>query len=132
MFLVLLSVTFGIAAVVSFAAARVFDRPVRQILNRVIGDEISAAWHRYIIFAVYVVGLSGGVRVHALEQYVLPQHDRPALVLNTDRWVLEVYRTVIETLQSIAWMLLVFFLFALMAYVVMRGFEAWGQRRAAT
>ena len=44
-------------------------------------------------------------------------------VLNADRWVLEVYRTIIETLQSVAWMLLVFFVFALIAYVVVRGFE---------
>jgi hypothetical protein len=35
-----------------------------------------------------------------------------------DRWVLEVYRPVIGTLQSVAWMLLVFFLLALLAYVV--------------
>jgi hypothetical protein len=28
------------------------------------------------------------------------------------------------TLQSVAWMLLVFFLFALIAYVVVRGLEA--------
>ena len=33
------------------------------------------------------------------------------------------YRTIIETLQSIAWMLLVFFVFALIAFVIMRGFE---------
>ena len=32
--------------------------------------------------------------------------------LNAARWTLEVYRTVIETLQGIAWMLLVFFIFA--------------------
>jgi len=44
-------------------------------------------------------------------------------VLNADRWTLEVYRTIIETLQSIAWMLLVFFVAALLAYVIVRGFE---------
>jgi hypothetical protein len=44
-------------------------------------------------------------------------------VLDADRWTLEVYRTIIGTLQSIAWMLLVFFVAALIAYVVMRGFE---------
>lgn len=40
-----------------------------------------------------------------------------------DRWLLAVHRTVIETLQSIAWMLLVLFVFALIACVVVRGFE---------
>ena len=39
------------------------------------------------------------------------------------RWTLEVYRTVIETLQGIAWMLLVVFVVALVAYVLARGFE---------
>lgn len=130
MFLTLLAVTFLIAAVVSFVAARAFDRPIRTILDRIIRDEISGAWHRYILFALYVVGLSGGVRIYSLEQYIMPRPDQPELELNTERWVLEVYRTVIETLQSIAWMLLVFFLFALIAYVITRGFEIRSQRRS--
>jgi hypothetical protein len=46
--------------------------------------------------------------------------------LTTERWILEVYRTLIGTLQSVAWMLLVFFVFALIAYVVVR----IGERRA--
>jgi type II secretory pathway component PulF len=33
------------------------------------------------------------------------------------------YRTVIETLQGIAWLLLVFFAFALIAYVLVRSSE---------
>ena len=45
------------------------------------------------------------------------------IAMTTERWVLEVYRTIIETLQGIAWMLLVFFIFALIAYVIVRGFE---------
>ena len=42
------------------------------------------------------------------------------MVLNFDRWIFEIYRTVILTLQSIAWMLLVFFVIALIAYVIFR------------
>jgi hypothetical protein len=42
------------------------------------------------------------------------------VALTTDRWVLEVYRTLIGTLQSVAWMLLVFFVFSLVAYVIVR------------
>ena len=50
--------------------------------------------------------------------------------LTFERWVLEIYRTVIETLQGIAWMLLVFFVFALVAYVVVRVAELkLGERR---
>jgi hypothetical protein len=37
-------------------------------------------------------------------------------------------RTVIETLQGIAWMLLVFFVFALVVYIIVRAFELKRQK----
>lgn len=130
MFLTLLLVTFVIAGLVSFIVARLFDRPLRQILGRLVAEDLSAAWHRYIVFAIYVVGISGGVRVWSLEQYILPrERGAPAFELTPERWTLEVYRTVIGTLQSVAWMLLVFFVFALIAYVVVRGLEMRHARR---
>jgi len=132
MFLTLLLVTFVIAAIVSFVVARLFDRPLRQVLGRLVADDLSAAWHRYIVFAIYVVGISGGVRVWSLEQYILPRERNAApLALTPERWTLEVYRTILGTLQSVAWMLLVFFLFALIAYVVVRGLEMRHARRRA-
>ncbi len=77
-----------------------------------------------MIFALYVVGISGGVRIFSLEQYVNPADPKALpLVLTPERWTLEVYRTVIETLQSTAWMLLVAFVFLLIAYVIARGME---------
>jgi membrane protease YdiL (CAAX protease family) len=130
MFLTLLVVTFFIAALVSFVVARLFDRSLRQILGRLVAEDLSTAWHRYIVFAIYVVGISGGVRIWSLEQYIMPRERNAApLTLNADRWTLEVYRTVIGTLQSVAWMLLVFFAFALIAYVVVRGLEMRQARR---
>lgn len=126
MFLTLLLVTFAIAAIVSFLVARLFAAPVDSILARIIADDISRAWSRYLKFAIYVVGISKGVRVWELERYISPgryQEKPQILELTSDRWVLEVYRTVIETLQGIAWMLLVFFVFALIAYVIVRVFE---------
>lgn len=130
MFLTLLVVTFFIAALVSFIVARLFDRSLRQILGRLVAEDLSSAWHRYIVFAIYVVGISGGVRIWSLEQYIMPRERNAApLVLNADRWTLEVYRTIIGTLQSVAWMLLVFFAFALIAYVVVRGLELRHARR---
>jgi hypothetical protein len=75
-------------------------------------------------FAMLVVGVSGGVRVWDLEKYITPRPEEvSAITLNGERWILEVYRTVIGTLQSEAWLLLVFFVFALIAYVVTRGLE---------
>ena len=124
MFFALLVVTFLVAVAVSFGTVRLFDRPIASLLGRIVADELSGAWHRYIKFAAYVVGVSGGVRIHDLERYVsAPKNDEEILVLTPERWTLEVYRTVIETLQGIAWVFLLVFMLALVAYVLVRGFE---------
>jgi hypothetical protein len=120
-FVTLLAVTFLIAAVVTTIVGRVFQQSIVAILQRIFVAEIAAAWHRYMSFAIYVVGISGGVRIWELEKYITPHgKDLPELVLNRDRWVLEVYRAVIQTLQSTAWLLLVFFLVAIVAYGIVR------------
>ena len=72
--------------------------------------------------------ISGGVRVWALERYIVPDKETgEMLTLNADRWTLEIYQTVMGTLQSVAWMLLVFFLFALIAFVIVKGLESRNQ-----
>ena len=125
MFITLLAVTFFIALVVSFIVAKIFGKPIEGILSRIISSEISSAWTKYLNFAIYVVGISAGVRIWNLEKYIAsPAEDAEILVLNTDRWVLEIYGTIIGALQGIAWMLLVFFIFALIAYVIVRIFES--------
>ena len=124
MFITLLIVTLLIAVATSLLVIRLFDRLIRKIMDRVVSAELSAAWNRYLNFAVVVVGVSGGVRIWSLEKYITARTDEgEPIILNADRWILEVYRTLIGTLQSVAWILLMFFIFALIAYVIMRGFE---------
>ena len=124
MFFTLLIVTFLLASAVSFGVVRTFDKPVASIFSRIIRDSISSVWQKYITFAAYVVGISGGVRIYQLERYIsAPHKDKEVLVLNSERWTLEVYRTIIETLQSLAWLYLVVFIVALIAYVIVRSFE---------
>jgi hypothetical protein len=43
--------------------------------------------------------------------------------LTPEYWTLEIYRAIVGTLQSVAWMLLVFFLVSLIAYVIVKGRE---------
>ncbi len=130
MFLKLLLVTFVLAAIVSFYVVRVFKKPISSIFGRIIQDEISSAWYRYVKFATYVVGISGGVRIHQLERYIsAPTKDSQLLELNNERWILEICRTVIETLQAIAWMYLVIFVSTLVAYIIVKAFELRGTKK---
>jgi hypothetical protein len=124
MFITLLVVTFAIALVMSTLVVLLFRKPIFKVLSRLVTEELAPTWQRYILFTMYVVGISGGVPLWDIEKYVTPDKEGKLLVLTSDRWVIEIYRSLIGSLTSIAWMLLVFFLFALVAYVVVRGFEA--------
>jgi len=125
MFYALLAITFVVSFAVCSIVARIFREPVTRIMQRLVTEDISNAWSRYIVFAVYVVGISGGVRIWDLEKYITKTgRDGEIVVLTGERWVLEIYRTIIGTLQSDAWMLLIFFIFALIAYVIVKGLES--------
>ncbi len=125
MFVTLLIVTVLTAFSVALLVALLFRRPLRRVLARLVGEELGPVWHRYLMFAICVVGTGGGVNVRSLERYILPQDKGGTLlVLNGDRWTLEIYQTVIGALQSTAWILLLFFVCALIAYVIVRAREA--------
>ncbi len=124
MFLSLLGITFLVSFIVCFIIARLFAKPIDSVLERIVDDDIAYAWTKYLQFAIYVVGISGGVKIYYLENFLrAPTENFVPPVLTSDRWILEIYRTIIESLQSIAWMLLIFFIFALIAYVIVRAFE---------
>jgi len=124
MFKLLLLITFTLAVIVSLVIIRIFKNPIDRMLNRIISDSISKIWSKYLYFAILVTGISSGVRIWDLEKYITAQHkDTQIVELTIDRWILEIYRTIIGSLQGIAWMLLVFFVFALIAFVIVRVFE---------
>jgi hypothetical protein len=135
MFLFLLFATFAAALAVSFAVMWLFTKPIDSVLRRIIADEISAAWSKYMKFAILVVGVSSGVPLRDLEKYVTStlggREVQSTVSLSFDRWIFELYRAAIETLQGIAWMLLVFFVFALIAYVIVRIGEMRGEPSSA-
>lgn len=131
MFFTLLLITFVLSFSVSAIVVRIFSTPIDQILKRIIADEISSAWLKYLKFAIFVVGVSAGVRIYELEKYITPARwdkDSQIIELTQERWVLEIYRTIIESLQGIAWLLLVFFVFALIAFVIVRFAEIRKQK----
>ncbi len=135
MFITLLIVTFAVAFGVAFIIDSLFKQSLDRIMKRIITDDIYTAWTRYVRFALYVVGISNGVRMWDLERYISPQTTRndgqQILELTTERWILEVYRTIIETLQGIAWMLLLFFIFGLIAFVIVRISESRAKKSDA-
>jgi hypothetical protein len=123
---------FLVSILVSYIIAKVFNLPIKKILERIINDPISDAWRKYLIFAIYITGISSGVRIWEIERYFgfseyLDQNGRTvekAVQLTSERWTLEILRTIIESLRGISIMLLVFFIFALIAFVITRAIES--------
>ena len=85
-----------------------------ELLQRIIQDEISTAWERYLRFAIYVVGISSGVRVWDLEKYITPsaRGDGKIIELTRERWMLESFRSVMSSLEGTVMLLRVFHLCA--------------------
>ncbi len=128
MFYYLIISTFALALLVSFIVMRLFSSSINAILARIIHYRIHEAWAKYTKFAGMVVGTSSGIRIYDMEKYITPltyaENDKRIVIeLTQERWVLEIYRTIIETLQGLAWMMLVFFMVALIAYVIVRWSE---------
>lgn len=123
MIIQLLGITLLLSLVVAGCVAWFFHRSIISIMTRIVGEPLSSAWVRYIMAAIVVVGVGGGVRPWDYERYLEPLKDQPIRVLNSDHWILELYRTAIGTAQAEIWLLLVFFVFALIAYVLVRGAE---------
>ena len=121
MIVTLLFTTFIIAFAVAMLVVFIFSKPIDSILQQVLPVELCSAWAKYLRFAIYVVGIGGGVRVWDLEKYMIAQEPYNAIVqLTVERWMLELYQTIIGTLQSTTILLLVFFVFALIAVVIVR------------
>ena len=120
-FLLLLVVTLAVSVGVAAVVLAFFRKPIDRVFTRILGSEISSAWRKFLTFALFVVGVSSGVNVGRLEEFLRPIEGtttRPALT--PEYWGLEIYRTVIQTLGGMAWALLLFFIAALVAFVVVR------------
>lgn len=129
MIITLLLTTFLVAFAVASLVVFLFNKPVDSILRQVLPAELSLAWAKYLRFAIYVVGIGGGVRVWDLEKYMIAQDPYKVIVeLTPERWLMELYQTIIGTLQSTTILLLVFFVFALIAVVIVRLFEPRGPK----
>ena len=125
MFIVLLAVTLGVSLLTAGVVVMFFRRPIRQILERIIGEQVAGAWQRFLTFSLFVVGVSAGVQIWKLEQYLRTEGAGPGvpgtpLPLSASALALEVYRTVILVLQGMAWALLMFFTIALVAFAILR------------
>ena len=132
MFFALILATFVLAVATSFVVERSMRDPVSQILSKIVG-ELASAWQKYVSLAIYVMGVAWGAPVNRLGYYIDPPpysgSTRPAL--DFPHVALEAYRTIIDTLMGVTLLLLAFFVFTMIAYVIVRGLELRAEKKRA-
>ncbi len=105
------------------------ESAIDNILDRILADQISKEWLRYIIFAMYVVPIASGVRVWDPEKHMSPGYGMDLgspLALNAEPIVV-VFRTRMGAPGLFA---SVFFVFALIGFVIMRVANVRPEQRA--
>jgi len=124
MFVALFGASFVLALALSVAVAWVSREAIESVLRRFVADHVvRAAFSKYIRFAIVVVGISTGTRVRVLQEYISATSENKAAMaaaLTQEFWVLEIYRTIVGTLEGMAWLLLLCFFLALIAPVIVR------------
>lgn len=123
MIVTLFLVTFVLAAGLAAGVAWLSKDPIEVLLHRFLAAHISVALSKYLRFAIVVVGTASGTRVAALEEYIgATSYNKTAMTaaLTQETWVLELYRTVVATLEGIVWLLLVVAFFVLLAILIIR------------
>jgi len=109
MFVSLLLANVAASFLACLGIALIFYFPLAQLLRNQFSADAASVWIKFILFAVFVVGISVGTRIWELERYADP---RSGGAISQDVLALEVYKTVIATLQVDG-----FLLFVLLALV---------------
>ena len=124
MFIALFGASFLLALALSATIAWLSREVMDTVLRRFVVDPVvRSGFEKYIRFAIAVVGISTGTRAKALQEYIsAAEWNKPALqaALTQEFWTLELYRTVMGTLEGVAGLLLLCIFLALIAPAVLR------------
>ena len=124
MFIALFGASFLLALALSATVAWLSREAMDTVLRRFVVDPVvRSGFEKYIRFAIVVVGISSGTRAKALQEYIsAAEWSKPALqaALTQEFWTLELYRTVMGTLEGVAGLLLLCIFLALIAPAVLR------------
>lgn len=135
MFVALFGASFLLALALSVTIAWISREAIDTILRRFVADSVvRRGFEKYIRFAIVVVGISGGTRVKPLQEYIsAAEYSKAALqaALTQESWAIELYRTVMGSLQGVAGLLLICIFLALIAPAVLRMLKVEPRRAAS-
>ena len=139
--IILLVIQFVCAIVISFCVVKVFNKPISAIFKRIIQDEISLSFTKYVKYATYFFGISGGLIGHLSEEYMPDKYlsestsdsqtsgldDELMSEIRDNLWFWMMCGLIIGriagTLHAVAQMYLVLFVIVVIAYIAVKILE---------
>jgi hypothetical protein len=114
MFLILLVFEVVASFVISWYVVRALGQSIEKILNRITSDETSRAWSKCVKCAIFVAGVSGGMRVTEkdFQEFGMrtmdgsfPEFNARILMYMVSGLAWKICETVIGALRGIFWFL---------------------------
>ena len=124
-------VSFATAGLVSFFVAIVSNKPLSILMQRIIQNETSRMFTKYVRYATYLVGISYGVtvnplsfelRIHMLERISI---DRVSFYPEWWMWLIWIQHIIMQSLTAIASIYMALFILGLIAYITVKVREKW-------
>jgi len=120
MFISFLIANLLVAILVCAVIALPFRSSLLKYLKSRFSEEASVVWARYLVLAIFIIGISVGTRVWDLEKFV---SSTDSIVLTPDLAALEIYKTTIATLQIVATLLFVILVVAWISSLIKKNRE---------
>ena len=116
------AVSFVTAGLVSFCVAIVGNKPLSIFMRRIIQNETSRMFTKYVRYATYLVGISHGVGVHPIG-FEIVTHFSEERNLDYQLLLMWIQMVIMHALTAIVYMYLAFFIFGLIAYISVKARE---------
>lgn len=115
MFITLLVVNLTISLAVCLATTFIFRKKFTDYLRKQWTEEGASIWIKYMSYLLCIIGVSVGTRVWDVERYLV---NGKTSELTQEQMALEMYKTLMATLQICALMIFVFLIFAWVASLI--------------
>ncbi|MDE0041357.1 MAG: hypothetical protein OXT74_04940 [Candidatus Poribacteria bacterium] len=122
-------VSFVTAGLVSFVVASVCETPLSILTRRIIQNDTSRIFTRYVRYVTILVGIAYGVTVNPLSYELAAQFLESISIRHVPNypewwmWLIGILTIIMQSLTAIASMYLVFFIFGLIAYITVKVVE---------
>jgi len=118
MFYLLLFSSLITGILVTFITIKIFRGTIKSLIQKIIELDIYEEWLKYITFVMYIIGVSSTFKINELVKYSDSYFQQN--IFQVEKLVLNLVGTTINVLQSLAWILFLFYIALLVIIVIFK------------